>query len=84
MKGVVVRWCSPVRKIPENTLSFRDIVTLRRLRDGDRQIDIARMQGVSQATISAQLRKARQRFGVDTNEELLALPRVLEQLDDSA
>lgn len=73
-------WRQPAARIPANTLTFREVVTLRRVRNGDSQAEIARVQGVSEASISKALKAARERFDVGSNRELLAHPSVVEQL----
>ena len=64
------------------TLSLTEIVILRRLRNGDRQAAIADALSMNRGTVSKYLRVVRERFGVTTNADLLALPRVQEQLND--
>lgn len=75
-------WRQPAAQIPADTLTFREVVTLRRVRNGDSQAEIARVQGVSEASISKTLKAARERFGVGSNSELLALSVVQELLRD--
>lgn len=63
-----------------DVLKLDEVVLLRRLRNGESQADAARALGVSKNVVTGQTRSLRRRFEVATNEELLALPRVLEQL----
>ncbi len=61
-------------------LKLNEVVVLRRMRGGERQTDIARALGWTPTTVFSLFQKMRTRFGVDTNEELLAHPSVVEQL----
>ncbi len=73
-------WGTPRRK-SDDTLALQQIVYLRRVRDGESAANIARALGTGASTISKALRRARARFDVASNAELLALPRVIELLD---
>jgi DNA-binding CsgD family transcriptional regulator len=69
-------WGPPRKKI-DDTLSLQQIVYLRRLHDGESPADIARALGTGASTVSKALKRARARFDVATNAELLALPKVI-------
>lgn len=73
-------WGTPRQKV-DDTLTLQQIVYLRRIRSGETCADIARALGTGGSTISKALGRARVRFGVETDADLLALPRVVELLD---
>lgn len=74
-------WRGTTRKALGDSLSLPEVVILRRLRDRQLQKDIAQACGFTKNSVSSRLHYLRGRFGVSTNDELLALPRVIEQLD---
>lgn len=74
-------WRKPEQKKQPGVLTLSEICILRRLRNGETQAEIARGVGLNRGTVSRHLLSARERFGVDTYDELLALPSVQEQLD---
>jgi DNA-binding CsgD family transcriptional regulator len=72
-------WRKPGRARTD-VLKLDEVVLLRRLLGGESQVEAARALGLSKNVVTGQTRSLRLRFEVATNAELLALPRVLEQL----
>ena len=68
------------RSAAADVLKLHEVVVLRRLQLGYTQVEAARALGMTKGQVTSMTRYLRVRFGVDTNEELLALPRVQEQL----
>jgi hypothetical protein len=70
------------RRKRTDSLTLNEIVLLRRIQGGETLAGAARSLGIPRPTVTGTVRKLRVHFGVETNEELLALPRVLEQLTE--
>ncbi len=72
-------WSKP-RETSADVLKLHEVVLLRRLLLGENQTQAARALGITKDSATGTTKYLRTRFGVDTTAELLALPRVLEQL----
>lgn len=75
-------WRKTSNRREGDTLTLSEVVVLRRIRDGASQTETARALGWPDATVNGLVRKVRIRFNVSTNRDLLALPRVVEQLTE--
>lgn len=80
LPGPMGGWRKPP-SIEPDVLRLQEVVVLRRLKDGATQADAARSLGWSTNKVNCLVTYVRRRFAVGSVKELLALPRVLEQLD---
>lgn len=80
---VIGGWGGGRHKSRTEALKLNEIVLLRRIRNGETQAQAARALGLPKETANSTVRKLRIRFGVSNNADLLALPVVSEQLDES-
>ena len=69
------------RAAAADVLNLRELVVLRRLRNGETQAEAARSLGWSKSTVTGLLRHARIRLGAASVAELLELPSVVSQMD---
>lgn len=76
------RWEGRRNRNPENALTLAEAAVLRRMRHGARNKDVADDLRWTTGTVAHVLYGARKRFGVRTTKELMALPRIIELLDE--
>jgi DNA-binding CsgD family transcriptional regulator len=74
-------WRKPSIVEPD-VLRLHEVIVLRRLRNGDTQAEAARALGWSTNKVNCLVSYVRRRFGADSPQELLDLPRVIEQLEE--
>lgn len=79
----VARYPRRTQRLRSDVLKLHETVLLRRLLAGETQMQAARALGWSKNTVTSMTRYLRVRFEVDTVDDLLALPRVREQLRES-
>lgn len=72
-------WRKP-QGVEPDVLKLHEVVLLRRMQAGETQTQAAGALGMTKNQATSMTRYLRVRFGVATNQDLLALPRVQEQL----